>query len=74
MIRRTGGYTTDPFIDLLFNALLGFTLLGRDFSFSGKELILLAGGVFLIYKATKEIHNKLEGEDDAQLLDGPPSV
>lgn len=32
--------------------------------FSGKELILLAGGVFLIYKATKEIHHKLEGEDD----------
>jgi len=27
MIRRTGGYTTDPFVDLLFNALLGFTLL-----------------------------------------------
>ncbi|MEZ5260754.1 MAG: TerC family protein [Acidimicrobiales bacterium] len=32
--------------------------------FSGKELILLAGGLFLIYKATKEIHHKLEGEDD----------
>jgi predicted tellurium resistance membrane protein TerC len=32
--------------------------------FSGKELILLAGGVFLIYKATKEIHHKLEGEAD----------
>ncbi len=31
-------------------------------SFSGKELILLAGGLFLIYKATKEIHHKLEGE------------
>jgi predicted tellurium resistance membrane protein TerC len=31
-------------------------------TFSGKELILLAGGVFLIYKATKEIHHKLEGE------------
>ena len=31
--------------------------------FSGKELILLAGGVFLIYKATKEIHHKLEGEE-----------
>ncbi len=29
--------------------------------FSGKDLILLAGGVFLIYKATKEIHHKLEG-------------
>lgn len=31
--------------------------------FSGKDLILLAGGVFLIYKATKEIHHKLEGEE-----------
>ena len=29
--------------------------------FSGKDLILLAGGIFLIYKATKEIHHKLEG-------------
>jgi predicted tellurium resistance membrane protein TerC len=28
--------------------------------FSGKELILLAGGLFLLYKATKEIHHKLE--------------
>ena len=33
-----------------------------DRGFSGKELILLAGGLFLIYKATKEIHHKLEGE------------
>ena len=33
-----------------------------DLGFSGKELILFAGGVFLIYKATKEIHHKLEGE------------
>jgi predicted tellurium resistance membrane protein TerC len=31
--------------------------------FSGKELILIAGGLFLIYKATKEIHHKLEGEE-----------
>ena len=35
-----------------------------DRGFSGKDLILLAGGVFLIYKATKEIHHKLEGEDE----------
>lgn len=32
-----------------------------DVGFSGKELILLAGGAFLIYKATKEIHERLEG-------------
>ena len=35
-----------------------------DLGFSGKELILLAGGLFLLYKATKEIHHKLEGEED----------
>ena len=29
--------------------------------FSGRDLILLAGGVFLIWKATREIHDKLEG-------------
>jgi len=32
-----------------------------SFSFSGRDLILLAGGVFLIWKATHEIHEKLEG-------------
>ncbi len=40
------------------------TLLGR--SFSGRDLILLAGGVFLLTKSTREIHHKLEGEDDGR--------
>ncbi len=39
-----------------------FELFGRGFS--GKELVLLAGGLFLIYKATREIHHKLEGIDE----------
>lgn len=39
-----------------------FTVFDRELS--GKDLILLAGGLFLIYKATKEIHHKLEGEDE----------
>jgi predicted tellurium resistance membrane protein TerC len=30
---------------------------------SGRDLILLLGGAFLVYKATTEIHAKLEGED-----------
>lgn len=34
--------------------------------FSGRDLILLAGGLFLIYKATTEIHHKMEGEDEHQ--------
>jgi predicted tellurium resistance membrane protein TerC len=32
-------------------------------AFSGRDLILAAGGLFLIGKATTEIHEKLEGED-----------
>jgi predicted tellurium resistance membrane protein TerC len=35
-----------------------------DKPFSGKALILLAGGLFLLYKATKEIHHKLEAADE----------
>ena len=30
---------------------------------SGRDLILIIGGLFLIYKSTVEIHDKLEGED-----------
>ncbi len=38
-----------------------FPLFGHEIS--GRDLILLAGGLFLLFKATKEIHEKLEGED-----------
>ena len=31
--------------------------------FSGRDLILAVGGLFLIFKSTREIHEKLEGED-----------
>ena len=30
---------------------------------SGKDLILIAGGIFLLYKSSKEIHHKMEGEE-----------
>jgi predicted tellurium resistance membrane protein TerC len=38
-----------------------FSVLGRDIS--GRDLILLVGGLFLLTKATREIHEKLEGEE-----------
>ena len=38
-----------------------FVALGRELS--GRDLILLGGGLFLLYKATHEIHEKLEGEE-----------
>ncbi len=34
------------------------------FEASGRDLILLGGGLFLIWKSTHEIHEKLEGSDD----------
>ncbi|WP_319782943.1 TerC family protein [Oceanisphaera sp. IT1-181] len=39
-----------------------------NLSFSGRDLILLGGGLFLIFKATTELHERLEGsthEDSA---------
>src|SRR5690606_263633 len=32
-----------------------------NFSFSGRDLILLLGGIFLLVKATTELHERLEG-------------
>jgi predicted tellurium resistance membrane protein TerC len=38
------------------------TILGREIS--GRDLILLAGGLFLLAKSTMEIHDKLEGAEE----------
>ena len=45
-----------------------------DHPFSGRDLILLGGGAFLVYKATKEIHEKLEGPEEAGKEDGRARV
>jgi predicted tellurium resistance membrane protein TerC len=37
-----------------------FSVMGQEIS--GRDLILIAGGIFLLYKATREIHERLEGE------------
>lgn len=38
-----------------------FTVLGKEIS--GRDIILIIGGLFLIAKSTHEIHQKLEGEE-----------
>jgi predicted tellurium resistance membrane protein TerC len=45
-----------------------FSLFGHEFS--GRDLILLGGGLFLIGKSTHEIHDKLEGAEG----EGPARV
>jgi predicted tellurium resistance membrane protein TerC len=44
-----------------------FTLFGQGFSW--RDVVLLGGGLFLLVKATHEIHKDVEGEKD----DGPAS-
>ncbi|HET7039993.1 MAG TPA: TerC family protein [Gemmatimonadales bacterium] len=45
-----------------------FAVLGREVS--GRDLILLAGGLFLLAKATFEIHDKLEGDEGHENVRG----
>lgn len=43
--------------------LVSFDLTWFKGGFSGQSLILALGGIFLLYKATNEIHHKLDGEN-----------
>jgi len=44
-----------------------FTILGNAFSW--RDLILIAGGLFLVWKATKEIHHNVDPEPTPDLFD-----
>jgi predicted tellurium resistance membrane protein TerC len=48
-----------------------FAAFGREIS--GRDLILVAGGLFLLAKSTHEIHDKLEGEEGRRSPRGRPS-
>lgn len=45
-----------------------------EFSFSGRDLILLGGGLFLIAKSTHEIHQSFEGSFDSSAPSTPKKV
>ena len=40
-----------------------FTIFNKGFS--GKDLVLISGGLFLLFKSTKEIYHKMEGDNEA---------
>ena len=44
--------------------------LAEPFPVSGRDLILLTGGLFLMYKSTTEIHTKLQGEEEEENAGG----
>jgi predicted tellurium resistance membrane protein TerC len=65
---------TQPLFDLgLVGALDAHGEPSFETSFSGRDLILLAGGLFLLWKATKEIHHSMEPADaSGHVLDKTP--
>lgn len=63
LLIRVGLLFSISWIMTLTNPL--FTLF--DHSFSGRDLILLGGGLFLLGKATFEIHHKIEGDPQVHL-------
>ena len=54
---------------LLLSWIVGLTepvLTLFDYGISGRDLILIAGGLFLIWKSTGEVHQLLEGEEGSE--------
>jgi predicted tellurium resistance membrane protein TerC len=60
MLTRIGLLFTLTWLMTLTAPLFGF--MGREVS--GRDLILIGGGLFLLWKSVHEIHNSLEGEND----------
>jgi len=69
MLMRIGLLASIAWISRLTTPLV--TLAG--FGISGRDLILIVGGLFLIGKATYEIHDRLEGEEGHASARVPPS-
>jgi predicted tellurium resistance membrane protein TerC len=49
----------------LSNRLWDISILGLPLPNTGKDLVLAVGGLFLIWKSTKEIHEKVEGHAES---------
>lgn len=65
-VMRLGLLLLISFIMKLDNDL--FEVLGQGIS--GKDLVLIAGGLFLLYKASSEIYHKMEGQEETASSNG----
>ncbi|MGO4175640.1 TerC family protein [Bosea sp. TAF32] len=70
LILRLALLSTVAFIVTLTTPI--FSVLGQAFSW--RDLILIAGGLFLVWKATKEIHHKVDPDPDSVLAEGGRAV
>ena len=61
MLTRVGLLFSLAWVMTLTEPLFSIAILDRDFS--GRDLILIGGGLFLLWKSVHEIHNSLEGEE-----------
>jgi predicted tellurium resistance membrane protein TerC len=66
LILRLGLLSTVAFIVQLTAPV--FSVFGKAFSW--RDLILIAGGLFLVWKATKEIHHKVDPDHGPDVFDG----
>ena len=63
LITRVGLLFSISWVMSLKNELWAWQPFGLPFPNTGKDLILFVGGLFLIFKSVREIHEKLEGHD-----------
>ena len=66
LILRLGLLSTVAFIVQLTAPV--FSVFGKAFSW--RDIILIAGGLFLVWKATKEIHHKVDPDHGPDMFDG----
>lgn len=70
MITRVGLLVSISWMANLTTPL--FTVLGHGVT--GRDLILIVGGIFLVWKSTHEIHQKVEGDEEAELQAGKGKI
>ncbi len=70
LVLRLGLLSTVAFIVQLTSPL--FTIFGHGFSW--RDLILIAGGLFLLWKATKEIHHNVDPDPGADMFEKPAAI
>lgn len=73
LITRIGLLCSISWVMSLSNTLWKDSFLGIPLPNTGKDLVLALGGLFLIWKSTKEIHEKIEGPEKEERSIKAPS-